>query len=515
MNVEFKVPSTIPQDLLLIQDLIGDPDSFTVIPNRIPDPPSSSDDSIDSTDNEVGSEDEVEAGLLPAEEENVIVSPTVASGSASDSDSDTSSISGSEDDLVHEAPSTSHPQKPIHDSDDEESGVAAATAYQRTKNEVFEADIITPTISEVEPEDRMEKVGERALDVESLLVFEDRKVLGYIYETFGPTSQPLYQVKFTQQHPLDTAKIWLSREVFHVPQRSRFVFVDQLKKLRGSDASNLHDEEPADDEVEFSDDEQEAAFKAQRKKRRGQSVSSSRRSTPAPSWAHADDMVDDTFHGSNPYDAHGPYDDDYHVAGPSRPPPVPYDDPYAEPANLDVHLPRAGSDAGTNGERFRGRGYGRQSSRSSRDRGSGRGARGRGDRNRQPARRDHRSNSIASQETFHSSTFSPTSPAMERGTEFGQFPDSSSGYSVARPASNSWDYQQQSTMQGQNYQVQPHINPRFASAFGFSLPAAHGPWVAPQTMAYSMSQPQQNWVDQWTVHDTSGTDGDEHVHTQM
>lgn len=45
------------------------------------------------------------------------------------------------------------------------------------------------------------------------------------------------------------------------------MFVDHLKKLRGSDASNIHDEEPAEDEIEFSDDEKEAAFRAQHKKR--------------------------------------------------------------------------------------------------------------------------------------------------------------------------------------------------------------------------------------------------------
>lgn len=88
-----------------------------------------------------------------------------------------------------------------------------------------------------------------------------------IYETFGPTSQPLYQIKFNQSYPLDTEKIRVAREVYHVPQRSNFVFMDYLKKLRGSDASNIHDEEPGDDEIEFSDDEQESAFKQARKKK--------------------------------------------------------------------------------------------------------------------------------------------------------------------------------------------------------------------------------------------------------
>ena len=35
----------------------------------------------------------------------------------------------------------------------------------------------------------------------------------------------------------------------------------QLRQFKGSDASNVHDEEPGEDEIEFSDDEQEAAHK--------------------------------------------------------------------------------------------------------------------------------------------------------------------------------------------------------------------------------------------------------------
>lgn len=89
-----------------------------------------------------------------------------------------------------------------------------------------------------------------------------------IYETFGPTTQPLYQVKFnTSTHPLDPARVRVGREVFHVPARSRFVFVNQIKAIKGSDASNVHDEEPAEDEVEFSDDEAEAAFKSRMKRK--------------------------------------------------------------------------------------------------------------------------------------------------------------------------------------------------------------------------------------------------------
>lgn len=43
--------------------------------------------------------------------------------------------------------------------------------------------------------------------------------------------------------------------------------MNELKRFKGSDASNVHDEEPAEYELEFSDDEEEAAHKARLKER--------------------------------------------------------------------------------------------------------------------------------------------------------------------------------------------------------------------------------------------------------
>lgn len=87
-----------------------------------------------------------------------------------------------------------------------------------------------------------------------------------VYETFGPTSQPLYQIKFSQAFPLNREIVTVSRAVYHVPDRSNFVFASQLKVYKGSDASNCHDEEVGEEELEFSDDEAEAAFKRSRKR---------------------------------------------------------------------------------------------------------------------------------------------------------------------------------------------------------------------------------------------------------
>lgn len=77
----------------------------------------------------------------------------------------------------------------------------------------------------------------------------------------------MYQIKFNSSFPLDVSEARVSRPVFHVPARSKYVFVSDLARLRGSDASNVHDEEPAEYELEFSDDEAEAAHRARLKDR--------------------------------------------------------------------------------------------------------------------------------------------------------------------------------------------------------------------------------------------------------
>jgi len=403
---------------------------------------------------------------------------------------------------------------------------------------------MVPTISEVEPFDTLEKVGEilsivgnivivkgipadhlsslseRALDAESLLVFEDRKVFGYVYETFGPTSQPLYQVIFNRHYPLDTDKVWLSREVFHVPQRSHFVFVDRLKNLRGSDASNIHDEEPADDEIEFSDDEKEAAFRAERKRRRGRSVSSSRHSTPAPSRVHADDMSQTTYRGSNPYDAHGPYDDDYHATRPSRPSPVPYDDPYADVPISDVCVPLVETDTKFGGAI---RESGEVGPKASRGRIVRRGTRGRGDRNHQPrtSRREYLGyhKPAASQRTQDPDTHQPlptTSRMVERATGYGHVVDATTPYPYVQPASNAWFSPDANHIQ--NYRqpfVQPHINPRFASAFGLNLPSGVMVPHAPQNPSNDHTPQPLHWANTWTMQSSAGAESEEDAYRPL
>lgn len=123
----------------------------------------------------------------------------------SDSDSESESDSRSDESNDDEGPSVKLDVQDHDVDDDEEVGPVLTTGtYFQTKHEVLESDIIIPDLEEVGPEEVLEKVGEimgiidklviikgvpsevpnrgseRALDSDTLLVFEDRKVMGYV-----------------------------------------------------------------------------------------------------------------------------------------------------------------------------------------------------------------------------------------------------------------------------------------------------------------------------------------------
>ncbi|KAK0481751.1 Gar1/Naf1 RNA binding region-domain-containing protein [Armillaria novae-zelandiae] len=386
-------------------------------------------------------------------------SPIEPKDSESDADSESDDSSSSEEDK---------PQVRLRkecDDEDGEPGLSTESqSYFTSQHEVVDPNIVVPEIGEIGADEAIEVLGEivnimdqaviirglpsshtsHVLDSDTLLVFDDRKVLGYIYETFGPTAQPLYQVKFNSTFPLDADKIRLARQVFHVPGRSRFVAVDSIR-IRGSDASNLFDEEPAVHELEFSDDEAEAAHK--RNLKHGQvttfragSVASSSSRFSTPTRMRDQDMMTDAFGSNSAYDDHSPYDLDYSASTGARPPPMPYDeDPYADvspvpppqsSSNWQSEIPSGSVPSTSSGLRPPRRG-----------RGQGRGR-------RQQNRIERPQYDVISPQvpTDHGFQYSPA-------TEF--------------------DPYHQATM------VQPHINPRFAAAFGMAYPPGQNPYAAP------------------------------------
>lgn len=133
-------------------------------------------------------------------------------------------------------------------------------------------------------------------------------VIGAVAETLGRVEEPLYTVRFASdtdvretfglnkpvetekeansqqeeqpQEPViasktatpqaDLAMTLKNTKVFYVKSHSTFVFTQPLRSAKGTDASNIHDEEVGDDEQEFSDDEAEAEHKRiQKLKKKG------------------------------------------------------------------------------------------------------------------------------------------------------------------------------------------------------------------------------------------------------
>ena len=95
----------------------------------------------------------------------------------------------------------------------------------------------------------------RVLEEKSVFCMEDRTPIGVLYETFGRVQAPLYSVKFDSTEAAEQYKNRIGEKVYYVVSASKFLFTDSIKNMKGSDASNLHDEEIPEEEQEYSDDE--------------------------------------------------------------------------------------------------------------------------------------------------------------------------------------------------------------------------------------------------------------------
>ena len=211
------------------------------------------------------------------------------------------------------------------------------------------------------------------LETGSLLCLEDRSVIGVIAETLGRVQQPYYCVRFTNAAAIGEAGIRQSTKIFWVQEHSTTVFTQPLKAFKGTDASNLHDEEVGDDELEFSDDEAEAEHKRRVKlqkrpkhnvrdapadgfsrgpqqRHRGSQNRFDRGSHSRPEPMPSSTDVSLHYDDSEAIDAEGENDDDLYT-------------PLTRPSNLHEmmdHKPASAEDHSSRGNRHRGgRGGGR------------------------------------------------------------------------------------------------------------------------------------------------------------
>lgn len=95
-----------------------------------------------------------------------------------------------------------------------------------------------------------------------MLVLESKKVVGRIFEVLGPVVMPIYTIRFNK---VEEITYTVGTQIYAVKGLDKFVETERIKKIKGSDASNMYDEEIKDEEREFSDDETEQDYKRDRK----------------------------------------------------------------------------------------------------------------------------------------------------------------------------------------------------------------------------------------------------------
>ncbi|KAG2168001.1 hypothetical protein JADG_007740 [Aureobasidium aubasidani] len=264
-------------------------------------------------------------------------------------------------------------------ADDEDGGnKAGGGGHLRTKNELPEEIVPKPDVT-VTPDMKITPLGAvqhvvehmilikaftsgeyQVLESGSVLCLENREVIGIVADLIGRVEEPLYSVAFTRPSDISDLGIATNTKIFYVDDHSTYVFTQPLKNMKGTDASNLHDEEVADEEMEFSDDEAEAAYKRAKK----EAKKGARAARDQPSQGPAAATAKPYTGGAMNYDDEPEAEDMY--------------TPLARPDNLQdmmVNAPPARRQFAERGGRGRGRGRGGDRGRGDRGRG-GRGGRG-------------------------------------------------------------------------------------------------------------------------------------------
>ena len=212
----------------------------------------------------------------------------------------------------------------------------------------------------------------QVLESGSVLCNEKREVIGAVAETLGRVQEPMYSVAFTNEKEIQDMGLGYGAKVFYVDSHSTFVFTQPLKNLKGTDASNIHDEEVGEDEIEFSDDEKEAEYKRLKKaakrggrgglsrsafnEERGNRDAGASEYSPGAAFHNGSDVPQQQYGGGMNYDD-GDVQDEFYS-------------PLKRPDNLSQMMAGGGPPPLPNRGSLGGRGRG--------DRGRGRGDRGRG-----------------------------------------------------------------------------------------------------------------------------------------
>ncbi|KAJ5096859.1 hypothetical protein N7456_007580 [Penicillium angulare] len=386
-----------------------------------------------------------------------------------ESSSDSSSSSDSDDSDDEDYPILSPEEQArilmlAEGGSDDEGDKGKSGAQIRSTNEVAEEVLPIPEIT-ITPEMKIVYLGKvqaaidnavlveantsgeyQVLESGSLLCSEDRKTLGVVSETLGRVEHPLYTLMYATGEEVKEKGLVKDMPVYYVETHSTFVFTQPLKGLKGSDASNFHDEEIAEEEMEFSDDEAEAEYRKKQKQKRQERKDAkdggkSKRGQPGPSKLS---------HSELNYDEEGP--EGY--------------TPLARPKNLHEMMgtreaPMEGGERGPSFRGGRGRGRGTDRGRGGRGRGSGgRGGYGDRDQDRRPA---HQQGSDSQYAQGHSA------PQPQQPAPYGMptYPQQQPVYGMPQPFPGYQPYPQQYAPQQQSQTPQGGAPSPFPFQFPF------------------------------------------------
>ncbi|KAJ5468788.1 hypothetical protein N7475_006540 [Penicillium sp. IBT 31633x] len=360
-------------------------------------------------------------------------------------------------------------------SDDEGDGKGKSGGQLRTTNEIEQEVLPIPDVK-ITPEMKIVYLGKvhaaidnnvlieantsgeyQVLESGSLLCSDDRQVVGVVAETLGRVENPLYTIAYGTAAEVQEKGLEKGKDIFYVEEHSTFVFTQPLKGMKGSDASNFHDEEVADEEMEFSDDEAEAEYKRKLKQRRQERKEAregprGKRPAPGPSKLNQTELNYDDAEGEEGYT------------------------PLARPTNLHEMMktrepPVEGNErGGTRGGRGRGRG----------DR--GRGGRGRGGRGGKEWEQERRPQQ-GSSSTYEAQPQPQAQPHHQaQPTQYGQPMYQQPPYGMPQPFAAYAQYAQQ---QAQN----PQLAHQQSSQFGQAGALPQLPFQFPNFQALQQLQP--------------------------
>ncbi|KAL6231319.1 Gar1/Naf1 RNA binding region-domain-containing protein [Aspergillus navahoensis] len=371
-------------------------------------------------------------------------------------------------------------------SDDEGEGKGKSGAPLKTANEIPEEVLPIPDVT-ITPETKIVLLGHveaavdntaliaanttgeyQVLEAGSLLCLEDRRIAGVVSETLGRVENPLYAVRFPTAADVEERGLSKGTIVYYVVDHSTFVFTQPLKGLKGSDASNFHDEEVAEDEVEFSDDEQEAEYRRRLKQKRQERKGAKNQDGGPSKGARGPPGPSKLSHSELNYDDNVP-EDGY--------------TPLARPKNLHEMMQQGApveNDALSNrNSGFGGRGRGRGYDRGRGSRGRGRGGRDHGHhshQDRQPYHQQERSDSQSQPQTQPQQHQPQPYPAFSPPQQYSSYPFPTQQHQQQQPYAQTamptapFNFQmpyQQAYQQPNPYQQMsptPHINPLFLAA---------------------------------------------------